>query len=124
MKKMTTVLLVEQIEPCLDFWVRRLGFTKTVEVPDEDRLGFVILVNGAVEVMLQTYRSVAKDAPGSAAPAPSVTNLYAEVENLEQVIAKLDGLPVILPRRQAFYGADEIGVREPGGHHVVFAQFG
>ena len=28
----------------------------------------------------------------------------------------------MVPRRQTFYGMDEIGVREPGGHVVMFAQ--
>jgi hypothetical protein len=31
-------------------------------------------------------------------------------------------LEVVVPRRQTFYGMDEIGVREPGGHVVMFAQ--
>jgi hypothetical protein len=39
---------------------------------------------------------------------------------VEQALA---GEPVILPRRQTFYGSTEIGYREPGGHHVVFAGF-
>jgi len=30
MKKLTPVLFVEAIEPCLPFWTERLGFTKTV----------------------------------------------------------------------------------------------
>jgi hypothetical protein len=29
---------------------------------------------------------------------------------------------VIVPRRKTFYGMDEIGVREPGGNAVIFAQ--
>jgi hypothetical protein len=50
---------VPWVEDCLPFWVDRLGFEKTVEVPDDDRLGFVIIERGAVEVMLQSQRSFA-----------------------------------------------------------------
>ena len=32
-KKITPVLFAEEIEPCLKFWVERLGFEKTIEVP-------------------------------------------------------------------------------------------
>src|SRR5438105_3742541 len=60
MNKLTPNLIVDDIEACLPFWTS-LGFTKTVEVPDGDRLGFVILVNAPVELMLQTRASVAKD---------------------------------------------------------------
>jgi len=34
MKKLTPILLVKEIEPSLPFWVDRLGFKKTVEVPE------------------------------------------------------------------------------------------
>jgi purine nucleoside permease len=39
-KKITPVLLVNEIEPILPFWIDRLGFTKTIEVPDGNKLGF------------------------------------------------------------------------------------
>jgi len=42
--KITSVLLVDEIEKSLPFWVERMGFEKTVEVPEGDRLSFVILV--------------------------------------------------------------------------------
>ena len=41
--KITPILVVEEIEPSLKFWVDKLGFAKTVEVPEGDKLGFVIL---------------------------------------------------------------------------------
>jgi len=33
-KRITPVLLFKEIEPLVPFWVDRLGFTKTIEVPD------------------------------------------------------------------------------------------
>jgi hypothetical protein len=118
MKKLTPVLIVERIEPCLGFW-SRLGFEKTVEVPEGDALGFVILVKDSVEVMYQSVASARKDVP--ALGAPSSTNLYIEVSALEPILQQLQGAPVVVPRRTAFYGADEIFVREPGGNVVGFA---
>ena len=44
-KKITAVLLVDEIEPCLDFWMR-LNFQKTIEVPAGDKLAFVTLESG------------------------------------------------------------------------------
>ena len=61
--KITAVLLVDEIEKSLPFWVERMGFEKTVEVPEGDRLGFVILVRDGAELMLQTIASARKDAP-------------------------------------------------------------
>ena len=124
MKKLTPVILVEEIEPCLPFWVERLGFAKTVEVPEGNRLGFVILVKDGVEVMYQSRASVAKDLPQLAKGVfRSTTGLFIEVDGLDAILAKLKGVEVVVPERKTFYGAREIGVREPGGSVVVFAEF-
>jgi len=47
---------------------------------------------------------------------------FIEVSDIESVVRALEGVDVVVPRRQTFYGMDEIGVREPGGHIVMFAQ--
>jgi hypothetical protein len=122
MKKLTPVIMVDAIEPCVPFW-ERLGFAKTAEVPEGDRLGFVILTKDRVEVMYQTHESVAKDAAGLVPRAHGHgAALFIEVSDIVSVERALDGVEVVVPRRQTFYGMDEIGVREPGGHVVMFAQ--
>ncbi|HEX7051224.1 MAG TPA: VOC family protein [Longimicrobiales bacterium] len=124
MKKLTPVLCVEQIEPCLPFWVERLGFEKVAEVPEGDRLGFVSLKRGGVEVMYQTRHSVAGDVPPLATTPVGGAFLFIEVEDLDAVERALEGVEPVIPRRKAFYGADELIVRESGGNAVTFAQFG
>ena len=122
MRKLTPVLIVEAIEPCLAFWVDRLGFRKTVEVPEGDALGFVILEKDGVELMYQSRASVANDIPALADTRGHSTALFLEVENVSMIERAMQGVEVIVPRRRTFYGMDEIGVREPGGHAVIFAQ--
>lgn len=123
-KKLTPVLYVEKIEPCLEFWVGRLGFEKTAEVPEAEALGFVILQRDGIEVMLQSYASVEKDVPAFGKEARRSTNfLFVEVTDFEDVLRRVEGMEVVVPQRKTFYGATEIGVREPGGHVVVFAAF-
>jgi uncharacterized glyoxalase superfamily protein PhnB len=124
-KRVTAVLLVDEIEPCLNFWVDRLGFTKAGEVPDGNKLAFVMLQKGTTEVMYQTYASVQKDDAQAAKDArKGPTFLYVEVDDLDAVIAALKGVPVVMPVRTTFYGAREIGVKDPAGHFVTFAQYG
>ncbi|MDQ2669933.1 MAG: hypothetical protein M3Y31_04815 [Gemmatimonadota bacterium] len=120
-RKVTPVLVVDAIEPALPFWVDRMGFEKTVELPEGDALGFVILVKDGVEIMYQTRASLRSDVP-SLADAPAATSLFVEVSDIEAVARAVQGLEVVVPRRKTFYGMDEIGVREPGGHLIVFAQ--
>jgi uncharacterized glyoxalase superfamily protein PhnB len=124
-KKITPVLLVEEVEPCVGFWKERLGFDVAIEVPDGNKIGFVSLQKAAVELMYQSYASVEKDSSFSAqghVKGPSF--LYIEVDSLDEVIAATDGASVVLPERKTFYGAREIGVKDPAGHVLTFAQFG
>jgi uncharacterized glyoxalase superfamily protein PhnB len=46
------------------------------------------------------------------------------VENLDEIIAAMKGTEVVMPVRTTFYGAKEIGVKDPAGHVVIFAQLG
>jgi uncharacterized glyoxalase superfamily protein PhnB len=120
--KLTPILVVDEIEPLLKFWADQLGFEKTVEVPDGDKLGFAILQKEGTEIMLQTRASIRKDG-GSAADAmlQSGSILYIEVDNFADALERLKGAEVLIPERTTFYGMREIWVREPGGNALGFA---
>lgn len=123
MKKLTPILYVDTIEPCLPFWVDRLGFAKTVEVPEGEKLGFVILAKDGIELMYQTWDSAAKDIAGAVKRTSGRSAaLYFEVDDLDGIERAMKDADIVHPRRKAFYGATEIFVREPGGHVVGFAQ--
>ena len=122
-QKLTPVLMVEAIEPVLDFWVKRLGFTKTMEVPHEGALGFVGLERDGIEIMYQTKASVASDVAPLAQSPMKGTFLFIVVDDLDAVARALEGITPVVPRRKTFYGADELIVREPAGNPVTFAQF-
>lgn len=122
-KRITPVLYVKEIEPCIPFWVERLGFKKTAEVPDGNRLGFLMLEKDGLEVMYQTFASAAKDAPAAAREIDGGrTFLYIEVDKLETILDALKDANVVVPLRTTFYGAKEIGVKDPAGHVIVFAE--
>jgi len=119
--KITPVLIVESVEKSLAFWVDRMGFAKTVEVPADDGLAFVILVRDGAELMLQSTASVARDEPKFVPRAGSAAALFIEVEDFDDVRRRLEGYPILMPERVTFYQMREVGVFEPGGHTVVFA---
>jgi uncharacterized glyoxalase superfamily protein PhnB len=123
-KRITPVLLVKEIEPLVPFWVGRLGFAKTIEVPDGNKLGFVAFHKGTTEVMYQTYSSVEKDAPAAMAAEArkGSTYLYMEVDDLDAVLASTKDMKIVMPLRTAFYGMREFAVQDPAGHFVTFAQ--
>src|SRR5271155_5084941 len=118
--KITPLIYAPAIEPELKFWVDQLGFTKTVEVPEGDKLGFVILVKGAAELMIQSTASIEKDNSAMAAMARPAACLYIEVSDFDDLLKRLGTAPVVVPVRTTFYGMKEIAVREPGGNIVLF----
>lgn len=118
--KITTLIYAPAIEPTLKFWVNQLGFTKVAEVPQGDKLGFVILVNGSAELMIQSTASMEKDNAAMAEFARPAACLYIEVSNFDDLLKRLGTAPVVVPVRTTFYGMKEIGVREPGGNIVLF----
>ena len=123
-KKITPVLFAQDVEPCVKFWVDRFGFEKTAEVPDGDHLAFAMLQKGNVELMYQGFAGADKDVSTiSPMVRKGPTFLYVEVDNLEETINAVNGAEVVMPKRKTFYGSTEIGIKDPAGHFVTFAEF-
>jgi hypothetical protein len=87
-----------------------------------------MLNNGDVEIMYQSRASIVADVEQSGAPAGladelarSTTTLFVEVERLDDILESAEDVEVLVPRRQTFYGMDEIFVRAPCGTVVGFA---
>jgi len=122
-QKLTPVLLVDSIPPCLPFWTERLGFAQVAEVPGRDGLPqFVILLGDGIEVMYQTWAAVAEESPAAAAtPQGHSIALFLEVADLDRIDQALAGVPRVAERHTTFYGMEELTVREPCGALVTFA---
>jgi hypothetical protein len=119
--KITPVLVVKSVAASLAFWVDRMGFEKTVEVPADDGTAFAILARDGAEVMLQSISSVERDEPKFVPPPGNSAALFIEVNDFDDVRKRLEGYPIAMPERVTFYQMREIGVFEPGGHIAVFA---
>jgi len=123
MKKLTPVIVVDEVEPSLEFWVDRLGFEKTIEVPEGDRLSFAAVQAGGIELMYQTRTSAAANLPELAeGPLERSVALFIEVTDLDAVTSKLEGVEIVVPEHTTNYGAREIYVRAPCGTVVGFSE--
>ena len=86
-ESVTPILIVREIEPCLDFW-QRLGFQKVAEVPHEGRLGFVMFTDGKHNLMLQSEASA--DADVKIAPRAGGGVVYLNVPSIDAVEQTMD----------------------------------
>lgn len=126
-QSLTPIVFTETIEACLPFWTEGLGFEVTTEVPEGDRLGFVILERDGIELMIQSRASVVADLPSlEEVVMRGPATLFLKVESVEGAVERLadHGAEVVVPRRQTFYGADELFLRSPCGTLVGLAAFG
>lgn len=128
LRKLTPVLVVENIEPVIVFW-QKLDVQPSVQVPAPDGgLAFAIFVAEGVELMYQTAASVREDLVASASDAaafraqPQQVTLYIEVNELADVERRLAGEHLVMPRRKTFYGATETAYTDPVGNIIVFAE--
>ena len=119
----TAVLLADRVEATRD-WFMKLGFTVFVDIPEDDHVGFALLEKDGVQVMVETRAN--KNEPEvlrERMKAARNTMLFVEVDDLDAVIAKLEGSKVLVPRHKTFYGSEEQSYEEPGGNTVTFAKF-
>jgi Glyoxalase/Bleomycin resistance protein/Dioxygenase superfamily len=120
-RRISSVFLVEEIEPCLEFWIDRLGFELRLRVEGERGLDFAILGRDDVEVMYRTRASIQQASPGlidGESHQPWVV-LYVEVADLDALLPRLEGIEVVVPLRESIVGDREIIVREPSGRLVA-----
>jgi hypothetical protein len=83
---------------------------------------------GLLEALAFVWLVPERVSGGAGAEPPTATRenvavrFLRRVDSLDEVIGRLDGVPVLVPRRSMSYGADEIVVRSPSGHVVGLAQ--
>ncbi len=122
-KKITPLLFAQEIEPCIQFWTDRLGFQKTVEVPEGNKMAFAMVEKNGLELMYQTFASAEKDiAAIGAATRKGPSFLYIEVADLNAALEATQGAEIVMPVRTTFYNAKEFGIKDPAGHYFIFAQ--
>ena len=120
----TPILHVRQVEPSIKFWTERFGFKVTVQVPEGDKIGFVALENGGIELMYQTFSGMKGRGsdPLVEAVEKGPSFLFMEVPDIQATLKSLNGAEIVKPLQETPYGSKEVAVKEPGGHFIIFAQ--
>jgi len=120
----TPILHVERVEPSLKFWTERFGFEATIQVPEDDHIGFVAIEKGSIELMFQTYQGMkaAADSLLAQAAEQGPSFIFMEVPDINAVIDALKGADFVQDLHDTPYGAKEVVVKEPGGHFIIFSQ--
>jgi catechol 2,3-dioxygenase-like lactoylglutathione lyase family enzyme len=122
-KRLTPNLYTDDVEASVKFWVDRMNFEKTAEVPGEGGLAFAALQKENIELMYGSYASLERDPGVQGAYQRGTGFLFIEVDDLDAVLTAMKGAPMVSPVHKTFYGATEFTVKDPTGHLITFAHF-
>jgi uncharacterized glyoxalase superfamily protein PhnB len=122
-KRLTPNLYTDDVESCVKFWVERMNFEKTAEVPDAGRLVFAALQKGGVELMYGAWAGLEKDPHVAGSYQRGTGFLFIEVDDLDATLAAMMDVPMVAPVHGTFYGSTEFTVKDPAGHVITFAHF-
>ncbi len=111
----TALLIVDELEPSLNFFVGRLGF-ELFRAPGND---YAYVYRGEASVMLW-LRTAAVEAMPHLHERPAAGMVYIEVSDIEELVPIVADTEILVPLRKTEYGAHEIFIREPGGNVVAF----
>ncbi|MBS1949965.1 MAG: VOC family protein [Bacteroidetes bacterium] len=122
MENLTPNIFVKDINATISFY-NALGFEKTMSVPETGNYDWVMMMNGNVTIMFQTFSSLKSDLPqinrtdgGSLlfyVKIRSIRKFYEQLKNKVQIIAELN---------KTFYGATEFSILDNNGYVLTFAE--
>jgi len=101
-----------------------LGFEVTMSVPEKgDELVWVMMVNGSVTVMFQTYSSLADELPEISRKNGSSLLLYITLKDIKGFFESvMDKVNVLKGLEKTFYGATEFSILDNNNYVLTFAE--
>jgi uncharacterized glyoxalase superfamily protein PhnB len=101
-----------------------LGFNVTMSVPDQgDELVWVMMVNGSVTLMFQTFASLDGDLPEIIRNDGGSLLLYINVKGIRNFFERIkDRVKVLKGLEKTFYGATEFSILDNNNYVLTFAE--
>jgi uncharacterized glyoxalase superfamily protein PhnB len=123
MESLAPNIFVNDMKATIAFY-KGLGFKITMSVPEEgDDFVWVMMVNGSVTLMLQTFESLADDLPEISRTDGGSLLLYINLKNIKQFFEDIkDKVTVLKGLETTFYGATEFSIKDNNGYVLTFAE--
>ena len=101
-----------------------LGFETTMSVPETGNdFVWVMMNNGAVNFMFQSFDSLADDLPEISRQNGGSLLLYINLKGIKEYFDKVSGQVTVLKGLETtFYGATEFSIKDNNGYVLTFAE--
>lgn len=123
-KKLTTNLIVTDVNKSINFYKDVLGFTITATVPDSGKFDFAILAYNEIELMFNSQAVVEKDTPGMYdTKIGGTVAFFYEVKDVDFLYQKVKPhCEIVKEMHETFYGTKEFYFRDLDGYVLGFAE--
>lgn len=124
LKKVTTNLIVEDVNETIKFYNSILGLEAVQTYPDSGKYDFALLSQGDIEVMIQSKKSIDKELDiFKGNNIAGTISLYFDVINIDSLYNKIsDKVEVIKEINNTFYGTREFAITDNSGYLIIFAE--
>jgi uncharacterized glyoxalase superfamily protein PhnB len=125
MDSLSPNIFVNNMAETIAFY-KTLGFQTTMSVPETgDDFVWVMMVNGSVTFMFQTFQSLADDLPEISRTSGASQLLYINLKNIKDYFEEIkDKVKVLKGLETTFYGATEFSIKDNNNYVLTFAQHG
>lgn len=123
MESLSPNIFVGNMSQTIAFY-KMLGFNVTMSVPENgDDLVWVMMVNGSVTIMFQTYESLGESLPEIQRTDGGSLLLYINLKNIRQFFESIkDKVKVLSGLDVTFYGATEFSILDNNNYVLTFAE--
>jgi len=123
MKSISPNIFVNDIQATINFYTK-LGFTVSDEVitPEREKV-FVLMTNGSVIFMFQTFASIEGKHPMVSRSDGGSLLMYISVDNIRQYYNDIkEHVTVLTGLEKTFYGATEFSLCDNNNYLLTFAE--
>ena len=123
METLSPNIFVHNISQTIAFY-KLLGFRITMSVPETgDDFVWVMMANGGVNIMFQTFESLDGDLPEISRQDGGSLLLYINLKNIREFFNRISSQVTVLKGLETtFYGATEFSIKDNNGYVLTFAE--
>ena len=100
-----------------------LGFELIMKIPESGDFDWVMMKNGNVNFMFQTFSSIGESLQDISRNDGGSLLLYIQVKNIRSICESVkDKVTIINGLEKTFYGATEFSIKDNNGYILTFAE--
>jgi uncharacterized glyoxalase superfamily protein PhnB len=122
MENISPNIFVKEMNQTVEFY-KILGFELVMNVPESAPFDWVMMKNGNVNFMFQTFASIGDTMPEIGRNEGGSLLLYIQMKDIRKFFDSIkDKVTLVSPLEKTFYGATEFSLKDCNGFVLTFAE--